>query len=210
MTTRRQRSARGNRRTRAANTARSAQSKRGRGLVRPRTATSWRSTRNSTSLWRTWDTTEGPTRAPDRHQVQQPQRHAEIMPNPRSPLVSDPAPTSGTPHGAGPGHRHRNPLEQQFHRGFTEPGAGLGDRTRRRHLPIVPPVPQKLQPVHELARHLFVRLTEEQVQRQHVVYHHVRRQQPRSFLAFPGFADDIVDDVSMDQAGQHPDCHMVG
>jgi hypothetical protein len=30
----------------------------------------------------------------------------------------------------------------------------------------------------------------------------VRRQQPRSFLAFPGFADDIVDDVSMDQAGQ--------
>ena len=30
-------------------------------------------------------------------QVQQPQRHAAIMPNQRSPLVSDPGPTSGTP-----------------------------------------------------------------------------------------------------------------
>src|SRR4051794_40007802 len=44
------RSARGNRRISAANTARSAQSRRGRGLVRRRTATSWRSTRSSTSL----------------------------------------------------------------------------------------------------------------------------------------------------------------
>ena len=49
MNQRRQRSARGNRRTSAANTARSAQSKRGRGLVRRRTPTSWRSTSSSTS-----------------------------------------------------------------------------------------------------------------------------------------------------------------
>jgi hypothetical protein len=45
-----QRSAWGNRRTSAANTARSAQSVRGRGLVRRSTATSWRSTRSSTSF----------------------------------------------------------------------------------------------------------------------------------------------------------------
>ena len=32
-------------------------------------------------------------------QVQQPQRHVGIMPDQRSPLVSDPGPTSGTPHG---------------------------------------------------------------------------------------------------------------
>ena len=32
-------------------------------------------------------------------QVQQPQRHAGIMPDQRSPLVSDPGPTSGTPQG---------------------------------------------------------------------------------------------------------------
>jgi hypothetical protein len=44
------RSARGSRRTRAANTARSAQSRRGLGWVRRRTATSCRSTRSSTSL----------------------------------------------------------------------------------------------------------------------------------------------------------------
>ena len=50
VTTRRHRSARGSRRTSAANTARSAQSNRGRGLVRRKTATSWRSTRSSTSL----------------------------------------------------------------------------------------------------------------------------------------------------------------
>ena len=50
MTRRWRRSARGNRRTRAANTTRSAQSIRGRGLVRRRTATSWRSTRSSTSF----------------------------------------------------------------------------------------------------------------------------------------------------------------
>ena len=43
---------------------------------------------------------------------------------------------------------------------------------------LLPPVPQKPQPVHELTQHLFVGLTEEQVQRQHVVHHHVRRQQP--------------------------------
>src|SRR4029079_16014389 len=34
---------------------------------------------------------------PEDH-VQQPQRHAGIMPNQRSPLVSDPGTTSGTPH----------------------------------------------------------------------------------------------------------------
>jgi hypothetical protein len=34
-------------------------------------------------------------------QVQQPQRHVGIMPTRRSPLVSDPGPTSGTPHGCG-------------------------------------------------------------------------------------------------------------
>ena len=32
-------------------------------------------------------------------QVQQPQRHVGIMPDQRSPLVSDPGPTSGTPQG---------------------------------------------------------------------------------------------------------------
>ena len=32
-------------------------------------------------------------------QVQQPQRHVGIMSDQRSPLVSDPGPTSGTPHG---------------------------------------------------------------------------------------------------------------
>jgi len=40
----------GSQRVRAANTARSAQSKQGLGLVRRSTATSWRSTNNSTSL----------------------------------------------------------------------------------------------------------------------------------------------------------------
>ena len=50
VTRRWQRSARGSRRMRAAKIARSAQSMRGRGLVRRRTATSWRSTRSSTSL----------------------------------------------------------------------------------------------------------------------------------------------------------------
>src|SRR3954453_149590 len=50
MTRRWQRSARGNRRTSAAKIARSAQSRRGRGLVRRRMATSWRSTRSSMSL----------------------------------------------------------------------------------------------------------------------------------------------------------------
>ena len=50
VTRRCQRSARGNRRTRAANTARSTQSMRGLGLARRRTATSCRSTRSSTSL----------------------------------------------------------------------------------------------------------------------------------------------------------------
>jgi hypothetical protein len=50
VTRRLQRSARGNRRTSAAITARSAQSKRGRVLVRRRTATSWRNNRSSTSL----------------------------------------------------------------------------------------------------------------------------------------------------------------
>ena len=45
-----QRSVRGSRRMRAANTARSAQSSRGFRLVRRSTATSWRSTRSSTSL----------------------------------------------------------------------------------------------------------------------------------------------------------------
>ena len=32
-------------------------------------------------------------------QIQQPQRHVGIMPNSRLLLVSDPGPTSGTPHG---------------------------------------------------------------------------------------------------------------
>ena len=50
VTRRWQRTAGGSRRTSAANTARSAQSRRSRGLVRRSTATSWRSTRSSTSL----------------------------------------------------------------------------------------------------------------------------------------------------------------
>jgi hypothetical protein len=75
---------------------------------------------------------------------------------------------------------------------------------------VVSPVPQKPQPVDELAHHFFVGLTEEQVQRQHVVHHHVRRQQSRPFLAFPGFADHIIDDVPMDHTAQHPESHMIG
>jgi len=112
--------------------------------------------------------------------------------------------------GPGPGHRHRDPLEQQLYRGLTEPSAGLGERTRRRHLPVVPPIPQKLQPVHQLPQNLFVRLAEEQIQRQHVIHHHVRRQQPLPLLPFPAFADDIVHDVAMDQTGQHSDAQMIG
>jgi hypothetical protein len=50
VTRRWHRSARGNRRTSAAKIARSAQSRRARGWVRRRTATSWRSTRSSMSL----------------------------------------------------------------------------------------------------------------------------------------------------------------
>ena len=121
-----------------------------------------------------------------------------------------PQPAVPRPPGAGPGHRHRDPLEQQLHRGLTEPGTGLGDRTRRWYLPVVPPIPQKLQPVHQLPQHLFVRLTEEQVQRQHVIHHHVRRQQPLPLLPLPAFVDDIVHDVSMDQTGQHSDTQMIG
>ena len=99
MTRRWPRSARGNRRTSAANTARSAQSRRGRGLVRRSTATSWRSTRSSTSLAEDvrHDSRTKPEHLPE-DQVQQPQRHAGIMSDQRSPLVSDPGPTSGTPH----------------------------------------------------------------------------------------------------------------
>src|SRR6478672_409403 len=48
------------------------------------------------------------TQRPDPHptsqkrQVRQPHRHAGIMSDQRSPLVSDPGPTSGTPHGPDP------------------------------------------------------------------------------------------------------------
>jgi len=75
VTSRWLRSGLGSRRISAARTARSAQSSRGRGLVRRSTATSWRSTSNSASL----DTRAGqqyrePSRR-DEDQVQQPQRH---------------------------------------------------------------------------------------------------------------------------------------
>ena len=53
VTGRSQRSARGSCRTSVANTARSAPPRPGRGLVRRSTATSWRSTSNSMSLWST-------------------------------------------------------------------------------------------------------------------------------------------------------------
>jgi hypothetical protein len=58
------RSARGSRRTRAAKIARSAQSRRGLGWVRRRTATSCRSTRSSTSLVEDERPAAGPARAP--------------------------------------------------------------------------------------------------------------------------------------------------
>ena len=45
---------------------------------------------------------EQPEHLPE-DQVQQPQRHVGIMPNQLSPLVSDPAPSSGTPHAHDPG-----------------------------------------------------------------------------------------------------------
>ena len=66
MTRRWPRSARGNRRTSAANTTRSAQSRRGRGLARRRTATSWRSTRSSMSLVADARPSAGLFRAPGR------------------------------------------------------------------------------------------------------------------------------------------------
>ena len=102
VTRRWRRSARGNRRMRAAKTARSAQSMRGRGLVRRRTATSCRNTRSSTSsvedvrpISRTSPSTCQKIRYSDRSDT------AAIMPNRRLPLVSAPAPSSGIPQGAG-------------------------------------------------------------------------------------------------------------
>jgi hypothetical protein len=79
----------GNRRTRTAKIARYAQSMRGRGLVRRKTATSCRTTRSSMSL-------AADVRPISRDQsehlpedeVQQPQRDASIMSDRRSPLVS--------------------------------------------------------------------------------------------------------------------------
>jgi hypothetical protein len=114
------------------------------------------------------------------------------------------------PPGPGSGHRYRDPLEQQPQRGRTEPGASLRNCTRGRHRPVLSPVPQKSQPVHQLADHLFVRFTEEQIQRQHVVHHHVSRQQPRPNLTFPAFADHVIHDIPMNHTTQHPEGHMVG
>ena len=45
--------------------------------------------------------------------------------------------------GTGPGHRHRDPLEEQLQRRFTQPRTGLRQSARGRHRPVIPPVPQK-------------------------------------------------------------------
>ena len=77
---------------------RSAQSKRGRGLVRRRMATSWRSTRSSMSFVadvRPISRTNPSTR--QKIKYTKPRRHVGIMSDQQSPLVSDPAPSSGTP-----------------------------------------------------------------------------------------------------------------
>jgi hypothetical protein len=67
-------------------------------------------------------------------QVQQPQRHAGIMPNQRSPLVSDPGPSSGTPHDPRTGDERQEtakhegviatlqqPCSNGFHRPLSDP-----------------------------------------------------------------------------------------
>jgi hypothetical protein len=81
-------------------TPQSAQSRRGRGWARRSTATSRRSTRSSTSLAEDvrHDSRTDPSTCRKR-QIEQPQRHARIMSDRQSPLVSDPGPTSRTAQG---------------------------------------------------------------------------------------------------------------
>ena len=86
---------------RAQRTTQSAQSRRGLGLARRKTATSWRSMRSSDVLG------GGPVAhqqdQPEhlhKDQVKQPLRHVGTLCDRRSLLVSDPRLSSGTPHGA--------------------------------------------------------------------------------------------------------------
>jgi len=83
--------------------------------------------------------------------------------------------TTPPPPGAGPGHRHRDPCKQQFQWRLAQSRAGLGDRAGGRYLSVASPVTEKPQSIHKLAHHLFAVFGEEQIQRQHVVHHHVRR-----------------------------------
>ena len=100
MTRRWQRSARGNLRTRAAKTARSTQSMRGRGLVRRRMATSCRSARSSTSL--AADVRPNSRTSPSTCRKIKYSNRSDTLDhaNSRLLLVSDPGPTSGTPQGS--------------------------------------------------------------------------------------------------------------
>jgi hypothetical protein len=63
-------------------------------------------------------------------QVQQPQRHAGIMSDQRSPLVSDPVPTSGTPH-----HRchHQHETLADAVEPDVEPGGGAVPAAPRKY-----------------------------------------------------------------------------
>ncbi len=102
------------------------------------------------------------------------------------------------------GHRSANPREQCLQRLRPQPSAGSADRTRRRHVPWLLPLPHPFQALRQQPGDFLIALPGEQAHREHEIHHHPGRQQPGTLFPAPALRDHLIHHPGWKHPRQHP------
>jgi hypothetical protein len=79
----------------------------------------------------------------------------------------------------------------------------LGYRPARGNFPFLSPGPERCQPSDQSTHHFFVRVGEEEIQRQNVIDDHARRKQSNSLLRPTGRPKNVVHQIAGNEARQY-------